>query len=435
MQIRTNKGRAESASVLVIVLCIGMLLGIGATSYMIMVSTQHKLSNQSLAWNTALTLAEAGIEDGLAQINVTFGTNFHSSANTNWGYASGVYGPRSQTLSNGSYSVIVVAGTPSPTIISTGYASAPYTLKPVKRVVKVTTTNTPPWVLAMAVQRNIDTKGNNITFDSYNSTDPSHSTNGLYDAATRMAGGDICSVGGLVNIQNANIYGKLKTGPGGSYAIGANGSVGDLNWNTPGQIQPGWYQNDFNMLFRDVDPPFTSGLPVLPVNLGTNTYILASGDYYVNSDFVLNNNETLAIQGNVRLYVTGSMTMKSANGSFINIYPGASLKLYVGTASGPPASTQLTMVNNSGTASTFHYFGLPSNTTMSWSGNAIYIGTVYAPEVNFTASGGGSTALDWQGSCIVSNATLNGHFSFHYDEDLKRNKEGTGFSVTSWTEL
>src|SRR4029079_4814936 len=125
---------------------------------------------------------------------------------------------------------------------------------------------------------------------------------------------------------------------------------------------------------------------------GTNTYVLSTGDYYVDSDFVINNNETLYVQGNARLYVTGNMTMKAANGSFITIAPGASLKLYVGTPSGPAVSTALTMVNNTGTASTFQYVGLPSNTSMTWSGNAIYIGTVYAPQANFTASGGGSTA-------------------------------------------
>ena len=144
----------------------------------------------------------------------------------------------------------------------------PYTLQPVKRVVQITTTNFPLFGKAMAAQLNVDSKGNGMVFDSYDSFDPAHSTNGLYDASTRMAGADVASVQGLLNVQNANIYGKLMTGPGGSYTIGANGSVGDLNWGVAGQVEPGWYENDFNADFRDVDPPFTSGWELLQSTAG-----------------------------------------------------------------------------------------------------------------------------------------------------------------------
>jgi Tfp pilus assembly protein PilX len=436
MKVCITKAKGEAAGILLmVILGIGIILGITTMGYMVLVSSQHRLVSQSMAWNTALTMAEAGIEEALAQINVSFGTNYTPSAGTNWTLSSGVYGPRSQTLSNGSYSVIIIATNRWPTIISTGYAAVPYTLKPVQRVVQVETTNMPAFLSAMIVQLDITTKGNGISVDSYDSSDPAHSTNGMYDASTRLAGGDVASLGGFVNIQNANIYGKLKTGPDGSYSVGANGSVGDLSWTTLGAIQPGWYENDFNQAFRDVDPPFTAGLPVLNVGVGTNTYILASGDYYVNGDFVINNNETLYVAGNARLYVTGNFTMKSANGSFVTIAPGATLKLYVGTQSGSPVSTAMTQVNTVGNAGTFQYWGLPSNTSMSWSGNNVYVGTVYAPEASFEAGGGGSTAFDFQGSCSVNNLSMNGHFSFHYDENLKRSGPGTGFSVTSWREL
>ncbi len=420
---------------LLVIIALSFVLVITIMGYMYLISSQHKLVARSMAWNTALAMAEAGIEDGLAQINVNFGTNYSSSAYTNWTFSNGAYGPKTQTLSGGSYSAIIISTNQIwPTIIATGFAAVPYRSDPVQRVVEVETTNRPAFMTAMAVQQNIDFKGNNILIDSYDSTDPSHSTNGLYDAANPLATGDVCSQNGFINVQNATVRGKLETGPGGSYAIG-NGTVGDLNWNVKGGIEPGYLKNDFNMLFRDVDPPFSSGLPLLPVLVGTNTYILSTGNYYVSGDFTLNNGETLYVAGNAKLYVTGNVNMKSANGSFISIADGASLKLYVGTSSGPAVSAQMTQVNTPGVAGTFQYYGLPSNNSISWSGNNVYIGTVYAPAADFTAGGGGSTPLDFQGSCVVSNLNLNGHFSFHYDESLRRNGPGTGFSVKSWREL
>jgi hypothetical protein len=440
MRLRVNKksGNEAGGAVLLVVICIAFVLAITIMGYMYLLSSQHKLVSRSMSWNTAMAMAEAGIEDGMAQLNVSFGTNYTGSAGTNWTFSNGAYGPKSASLNGGSYSAIIITTNGvCPSIIATGYAAVPYKLTPVKRVVQVDTTNWPPFGVAMAVLQDVDFKGNSIVIDSYDSADPSHSTNGMYDPAHPLATADCASLGGIVNVQNATIRGRLLTGPDGSYSLNS-GTVGDLNWNVPGQVEPGWYRNDFNANFRDVDPPFNSGLPVAPVNLGTNTYVLTTGNYYVNGDFTINSGETLYITGNTRLYVTGNFTMKSQNASFITLAPGASLKLYVGTANGPAVATSLAQVNTSDiawNAGSFIYYGLPSNTTIGWNGNASYVGSVYAPEATFTAGGGGSTPLDYQGACVVAALKLNGHFSFHYDENLKRSAPGTGFTVIAWREL
>src|SRR5205809_6440518 len=124
-----------------------------------LVSSQDGLVAEYEAWNTALTLAEAGIEEGMAQINADFGTNYASSTQTNWGGPTGgIYGPRTNTMTNGSYSTIIVQGSPCPTIIATGYAVVPFNSQAVRRIVQVTTTNQPAFGIAMAVQMDITTK-------------------------------------------------------------------------------------------------------------------------------------------------------------------------------------------------------------------------------------------------------------------------------------
>jgi hypothetical protein len=275
--------------------------------------------------------------------------------------------------------------------------------------------------------------------DSYDSSDSNYSTNGFYDAAHHKAGGDVASNGGLISVGNANIFGHLRTAPNGAYSVGPGGQVGDLNWapksGDPMRIEDGWYVNDFNMEFRDVDAPDTTGwLPAAGVSGDTNKYLLSGGKWIINGDLSLKAAETLLVTGNATLYVSGNVNMSSQgqgkNISQINIGPGATLKLYVAGA-----SASFTQVNTVGNASSFQYFGLPSNTAVSWSGNSVYLGTVYAPEATYTLGGGGSTPMDYQGSCIVNSINVNGHFSFHFDEALKRNAPPAAFAVSSWVEL
>jgi hypothetical protein len=71
---------------------------------------------------------------------------------------------------------------------------------------------------------------------------------------------------------------------------------------------------------------------------------------------------------------------------------------------------------------------------MSWTGNNAYVGTVYAPQASFKLGGGGSDEFDYQGACVVESVVMNGHFKFHYDEQLKKTPL-TGFAVSLWEEL
>jgi len=84
MQFRTSHSKSEnSAMVFFVMVTISLVLGVIAAGYMLLIASQHRLVSQSMNWNTALALAEAGVEEGMAQVNVNFGTNFGGSATTN----------------------------------------------------------------------------------------------------------------------------------------------------------------------------------------------------------------------------------------------------------------------------------------------------------------------------------------------------------------
>jgi hypothetical protein len=432
----TNAGK-KRGSVLVCVMVIVFLLGLGLASYLTLMRHQHLSVVRSQAWNAALAMAEAGIEEALAQLNpsaLLFSTNINRGAN-GWSLSlDGMYHAPRRNFSEGYYDVAITADV-YPRIYATGYVTIPAISTTVARKVVVNTAERGIFRAAMAARVNIDLKGNNIWTDSFDSLDPNYSTGGLYDPAKRKAGGDVATAAGLINVQNADVRGTLYTGPVGNVAIGSEGSVGDLSWPVGGGLQDGHWKNDFNMDFPDVLPPYQSGLAPTTwddkVN-GTNYTLLGNGNYMVDNAKPLkfSSGDVILVTGRAKLYVTGDFIMGGQ--SQIIITPGASLQLYVG---GQNAEFQT--INNGGNCATFSYFGLPGNTSINLAGNSLLLGTIYAPNAALTLAGSGDpkTPFDFQGACAVNTIKLNGHFNFHFDENLKRKGPVRGYQITAWSEI
>ena len=141
--------------------------------------------------------------------------------------------------------------------------------------------------------------------DAYDSSDTAHFTNGVYNSTYAFAGGDVALVAGNIGIGNSDIHGRLFTGPTATYTLGPNGLVGDMPalWPLQSGIQsPDWVFNDFNKEFVDVKPEDTSTWlpPTLNPN-SSNTYNLA-GNYIINGDLTLQNNNELYVAGVAKLY-------------------------------------------------------------------------------------------------------------------------------------
>jgi hypothetical protein len=121
----------------------------------------------------------------------------------------------------------------------------------------------------------------------------------------------------------------------------------------------------------------------------------------------------------------------------IKVEPGSTFKVYVGQPTGTGTQAQFGIVNTAGgtDAAVFQYYGLPSNTAVTWNGNNTYKGTVYAPQATFTLGGGGALPYDYQGACVVYEVKMNGNFNFHYDENLKKKDPYSGYVAGRWQEL
>ena len=90
------------------------------------------------------------------------------------------------------------------------------------------------------------------------------------------------------------------------------------------------------------------------------------------------------------------------------------------------------MVNGTGNAASFSYYGLTNNTTITYRGSTAFVGTVYAPEANFTLSGSGGMC----GAAIVNSFLSSGGSSLHYDLALSGAQSGPRYlAILSYTEL
>jgi len=152
-------------------------------------------------------------------------------------------------------------------------------------------------------------------------------------------------------------------------------------------------------------------------------YIIDTGNYQL-ADL----NGSVYVKGIATLFVTDSLNMTA-----LVIKSGSSLQLY---SSAPSVSLSgNTTANSDGTADSFGFWGMPSVKTVTFSGNASFTGTIYAPDAEFILNGGGNNVIDFIGASITKTARMNGHFNFHYDEALRRIGPFRGYIVSAWNEM
>ncbi len=436
MKILLRHRRQTQGSALMISVVITGIIGASVVGYLELVGHQQKMLTRAQYWNFALPAAEAGIEDALTHLHYyAHGSNVVGNG---WEAtdASGLYG-KSNSLGTSRYSVTLKAiGNAKPVrIVSEGFTKLPPNNVEIKRTIEVLASRFSLFPKGMVAKGQIDMSGNDVTSDSFDSEDPFYSTGGRYDVNKAKDNGDVATNSGLVNslnVGNADIYGHVATGPGGSVAVGPNGAVGNFDWHKfHNGIQPGWCTDDMNVSFPDIDPPYTSGpAPTSAEISGIDyEYVLGKNSYYMNQ-FSLGAKELMLVTNNAVLFVNGSFSMSGQ--SQIIIATNASLKLYV---NGPADVGGNGIVNQNAYATNFFFFGCTNNTSLKLSGNAEFTGVIYAPQAEFTLGGGGNDTYDFVGASVSKTVKMNGHYKFHYDEALGRYGATSEYLITSWREL
>jgi len=136
-------GRAQAGSTLVATVIISALIGTVLCSYLALIANRNQVAMRALAWNTAMPVLEAGIEEALTHLN-----RDSNSPTANYWTADQVNGKavywKYRALPDGSYFYVTNfnVASPSPIIQSAGYVRSPLSDNQyISRVVQVTATN------------------------------------------------------------------------------------------------------------------------------------------------------------------------------------------------------------------------------------------------------------------------------------------------------
>ena len=519
MKIKLSQKVKQMASALLVVMVLGGILCLFVIYYLSLVEQQNKLSVRSQAWNMAIAVTEAGIEEGLQALNSNSGVPLASDG---WAANGTVYGLSRTNLDGNWYTVSLDLATPkTPVLIARSYINLPVlacapsltmfavvgngTTAPtsstsstlVSRAVRVTCEKNPSslFTAAMVSKHAIDMKGNGVATDSYNSSDPTKSTNGKYDKNKYQGDhGDVATNDGIiVGVGNANIYGILHTGPNGGYSLGPNGGVGEHAWQAQaanrGCVETNYFLQDANFTFPDTSIPTNTATYLspkesldlvvpyttvstypnpVPAGLVTNTFgngnnatytytypdLTATLPYPANTvprtnhydnvlhadhNYITTNltGNTLVVGNNVRLVLPKGLT--GAENLFFDYttadttIPG--LTIYAGGTSAAISGNQY--INPSGFAGSLLIYCAPTVTSFTLNGNGQFTGVLVAPNANLAMNGGGSSDEDFSGSLMVNNVSLNGHFNFHWDEALAKLNApiDARYLVKSWNEI
>jgi hypothetical protein len=460
MKIQLNSNGRRLGGALILAAIVVVVIGAVLASYLLVSQNEYFMVNRSQVWSKSMTLTEAGVEDALAFMNkyegdFTMVTNWSSdtsAAEDHWTKSGSIFTMHRVITADGDYYDVTIdnSNPSSPTVTSAGQsalsvaaARSPFMLaaaglsgssSSVSRKIQVKTVYSALFPGAITTVTNIDLNGNNVRVDSFDSTLTNASIwnaslgFGTYDVSIARANGNVAtdsSLIGAISIGQANIYGHVDTGPGGTSTVGKNGYAGPLPQVGSG-IQKGYSSDDMNMVFPQVTLPAGAGswqgVPWPRV-------ITNSGSYYMLGIY-----DNLTINAPyVTLYVNGSISLSSWEAITIGTNTSR-VSIYV---AGPSFSTtgNATINNLTKNANVLGIYGLPSLTSINFGGNAAFNGTIYAPQADFSFGGGGNNTYDFVGALVARSCTLNGHANFHYDESLKRNGPGIGYIPFSWTEI
>jgi hypothetical protein len=458
--VRCPRGRARAAergSLLIVTMLLASAIGVSLVSYLNLTRTTLKISTRSFLSNSAINLAEIGLEQAL------FALNQHQTGGaalaTAWSAAAG------WTTDTTTHIATATFPTGSP-----GYFTpAPNAQAVVKVHVRNYDLSGPPRIVAKSVitpgdggpslikyvvidlarrglfanglvaRDSVSWNGHPIA-DSWNSGNPASPTN--YSTAIRTANCTVGAVNGRINLgSGGDVYGYTRTGPAGT---------------TSGGSVHGTITTDFNATFPPIVAPSGStgfytigGSTAVPTAFPRSTDTVTAGDgkyYYIlgSGKFIDNVNTAVGTAGTPKDVVlimeshsgspaitfTGTRALTIATGSSLAVYTNGNISIHGnglangGTVGANPCSSLVIY----GTHNT------PGGQSITVGGNGQLYAAIYAPNATVTLQGGGSAGMVL-GSIVANSINMNGGTDFHYDEALATLNSGGGFRVNRWKEL
>lgn len=288
------------------------------------------------------------------------------------------------------------------------------------------------FIRGLTVEKWMNFSGGAFT-DSFDSHDPTKSTDGRYDLAKRQRNGDVASnsSGNISDFGNLYVNGTVSSNGGTiSNTTHVTGSIyNNFQTDLPPVVAPVWTSmNTFPIKITNPGAPVTlyGGAEEAPQNYKLIDLTISNG----NNPLIL----AAPVDGQdayINIWVTGRTTVSGSG--FIQQMPGVHVNIYGEqdiTISGSGFLNQTYLAEN------LIVYGItPSSGTvpkLTVSGSADFIGVLDAPAFDITISGSAA----FMGAAIGRNATISVDGGFHYDEALG-NLGGDGattYQFASWVE-
>jgi len=390
------------------ILIIAILLFVLVGAFLALITHGRRLNERYHEGLVALSLAEAGADYAIQQIN------FVDENLSSWSGGN----PKSKTLNNfqddmgytyGNVDIEVYnPGTSDVRIVSTGTFDTT-TGPPVSRRIQVYLKQHRIFDYAILTVEEIVLNGT-PNVDSYDSSA------GSYGGDNQGQDGDIATNGSanpaITLSGSTTIEGDANTGPGGTVLIeGSSTLTGDIDDTADEFIPPSQVPDSLASLASE----------------GTlsSDETLTDGSYKYDS-INLGGNDTLVINGEVALYVTGDV--KTTANSEIVVSDGSTLNIYF---DGELDLGGNGVLNEGGDPSDLTFYGSESATSIDIAGIGTFYGTIYAPQAEISISGNSEIF----GAVVGHRVNHTGIAAIHYDIQLRNDGATIGYDPYAWQEI
>lgn len=461
--------RSDRGSVLIVAMLLAAIIGISLVSYINLSNNSLKQAHRTFYSNSAMNLAEVGLEEAIACFNQidnvatpnlawTGGnwgtpntTPYNATTSPNTPYITGRFGP--YNVGPNTTGVIKVyvqhhegSTTQYPVIVAKSTITQPDGTPPISKWIEVTLRKRSLFANGLVARENVTWVGHPMA-DSYDSHADTKTPADVYDPANRTANVVVGSISGNIGLAGGEVWGYAKTGEFGTIS---GGSVHPLGTTTD---DPTRRTNDFNATFPEptVPNPSSSDVNVVSATINTNKDLPAAGDKSVMVAgkevfyYKFNSGKGVQTAGSERLRIlanknvvflmndhSGVEAIGTGGTSGIDIDPGGTLNVYT---NGNIKIAGSGMANDNNNPASFMVWGTnPTSQTIDISGNGRLTAVVYAPNAAVDLNGGGSSGL-MCGAVVAKNITMNGGTEFHYDDALGRLTTGNPYGISKWREL
>jgi Tfp pilus assembly protein PilX len=465
--------RSNRGSTLIVTMLLAAIVSISLVSYLKLSNNSLKQANRTFYSNSAMNLAEVGLEEAIYCFNQLDNV---ATATDAWPHASPVTTASPWTLNNTAYNSTSSPNTPYAVATFSGFDVGPNTTGSVKVyvhhhtalagatpviVAKSTITmadGSPPiskYIEVTLRKRSLFANGlvarNNVSWvghpmaDSWDSHGDTTTPATAYSSGIRTANVIVASIAGNIGLAGGEVWGYTKTG---EFGVSTGGSVHPLGTSTN---DPTRRTNDFNATFPNPTVPNPATTNPINASITSSRTFPAAGDvsvvvagvttyYYTfsaSANIQLAGSDTLSItagknvvflmQGKsstTAIQVTGNAGIDVNAASSFNVYTDGNISI---AGNG--------MANDNNYAATNMFWGTnPTSQTIDISGNGNLTAVVYAPNADVSLNGGGTSGL-MNGAVVGKTITMNGGTEFHYDDALGRLTTGNPFGISKWREL